>query len=673
MHTDTVTQTVNAPVKSGRGGIKSDVIPLILSYANIVEEISGFVKLKKVGNNYLGLCPFHSEKTPSFHVSESKGFFHCFGCGKGGNVIGFLKDIKGESFSEVILYLKKKYNIPLEDTQYYKINKPAVDEEPLRKILNLSLNFYYENLFLYISSSRHIIKYLKERGIDESTAKEFKLGFAGFGNELAKLLSNNKADLELSVSSGLLVKKSGSANIYADRFINKLVVPIFDRNDEPIAFASRPVVQDVNGPKYINTNNSEVFVKSNTLYGLNKSLPFIKKENAVIVVEGYFDMIMLYSRGIKNVVATMGTALSKNHIINLSRLCDDIILLYDGDKAGISAINRGIELFEGFMDSSDKNIYAVALSGEDDPDSFVRKFGADKLAGFIKNNKKPPIDFALDYYIDKLLRGKDSRNENELIENNKNDDIIYSVGSVETVKKKIAVLKSLEPFLKRISNGIVVSHYINLISNRLGLKEEELRRYVFASNTYSAGEGISASAENFDGENGELDIESLIIVRLFCNPLLTDYINSDIINEFSDRDAVFIVKEIKSRSGAFKKKTANDAEDEPVFDNYRRHRDNIIEEIISRTENVPKWRGFYYSSSFLPDGMEGRDDVEDEKRDIKRLLVKLKIGNINKVCESLLKELKSGELNESERLSKFKDLKKLKYLSKEFQKKICSL
>jgi len=254
-----------------------DMMPLVLSYTDIVSEVSEFVKLKKTGSNYSGLCPFHSEKTPSFYVNELKGLYYCFGCGKGGNVIGFLKDMRGESFGEVIRYLKQKYSIPLEDTQYYKLNKSRTDEEPLKKILNLSLTFYYENLFVHLSNSRHIIKYLRERGIDENTAKEFKLGFAGFGNRLVKLLSDNKVDLDLAVSSGLLVKKSGADNTYFDRFASKLIIPIFDRNDEPIAFASRSVSQDSNGPKYINTNNSGVFVKSNTLYGLNKSSSFNKK------------------------------------------------------------------------------------------------------------------------------------------------------------------------------------------------------------------------------------------------------------------------------------------------------------------------------------------------------------------------------------------------------------
>ncbi len=709
MDRDIETKRDASPAGRKPGGTRLTPVEAILSYVNIVDEISEFVKLKKVGSNYAGLCPFHSEKTPSFNVNETKGLYYCFGCGKGGNVIGFLKDIKGESFSEVILYLKRKYNIPLEDTKYYKSDKSQTNEEPLKKILNLSLNFYYENLFVYLSSSRHIIKYLRERGIDEDAAKDFKLGFAGFGNELTKLLSNNGANLDIGVDAGLLVKKSGAGGSYFDRFANKLIIPIFDRNSEPVAFASRSVSQDQGGPKYINTNNSGIFIKSNTLYGLNKSLPFIKKENAVIVVEGYFDMMTLYLRGVKNVVATMGTALSKSHIINLSRLCDEVILLYDGDRAGINAINRGIGLFQGFMDNSDKNIYAVCLSGGDDPDSFVRKYGPDRLIQFVSDNKKSPVDFALDYYInippesgtDLANAGKrmpeahslpqarppmraenagalknNYKNDSYSIENNKNGGIIYyDKDEMGGLKKKISILKDIAPVLKSIDNNIILSHYINLVSNKLGLRESVVRSYVTSK---KIPEFRDLSDIHSESAKENLNIEDLIIGKLFCNLPLTDYINDDTIKEFSDKDAIYIIREIKKAQDAFKVSEA-DAEGGSGF-----HGGNsrIVEEIISNTENKPKWSRIYYFATFSFDYFDYKDKknetdsggvhLEDDKRDVKRLLIKLKIDNMNRACGRLLNELKSGKLDKSAKLLKLKELNNLKYLSKELQKKICS-
>ncbi len=625
-------------------------IETVLSYVNIVDEISGFVKLKKAGRNYSGLCPFHSEKTPSFHVNEAKGLYYCFGCGKGGNVIGFLKDIKGEPFSEIINYLKKKYNIPLEDSKFYKFNKNAENEAPVKKILNLALNFYYENLFVYISGSRHIIKYLNERGIGENTAKDFKLGYAGFGNGLTALLLNNKTDLDIAASIGLLIKKQDGNGRYSDRFVNKLIIPIMDRNGEPVAFASRLMpygseASSFNAPKYVNTNNSEVFIKNNTLYGLDKSLPFIKKENAAFVVEGYFDMITLYSKGVKNVAATMGTALSKNHIINLSRLCDEIILLYDGDKAGINAINRGMELFAGFMDSPDKNIYAVCLNDGSDPDSFVRKYGADSLMELISKNKKTPVDFAFDYYLNKL-----SGNPVEITENG---GIINNMNEVSALKKKISAVREVVPFLKKIDNSIILSHYVNLLANRLGLKENTIREYIYAKEF--SGPGIYSNGGGAEEDvqvsilKEDLNIEELTVGKIFCDLLLTEYINDDIINEFSDKDAVLIIREIKNM-------LKNGIKNENV--------NGIIEEIISKTENNLKWSRIFYSGMLSPENKTGREDF-------KKLLIKLKVNNINKACGGLLSEIKSGLLDDRGRLLKLKELNRLKYISGEFQRKIC--
>jgi DNA primase len=626
-------------------------IETVLSYVNIVDEVSGFVKLKKSGLNYTGLCPFHSEKTPSFHVNESKGLYYCFGCGKGGNVIGFLKDIKSESFKEVMDYLKKKYNIPLEDTKLYRIDKTPEKSVPVKKILNLALNFYYENLFVYVSGSRHIMKYLNDRDISADTARDFKLGYAASGNGLAALLLNNKADMDVAVNIGLLIKKQEYNGRYSDRFVNKLIIPIMDRAGEPIALASRIIPRDgetvsSNFPKYINTNNSEVFVKNNTLYGLDKALPFIKKENAVFVVEGYFDMITLYSRGIKNVVATMGTALSKNHIVSMSRLCDEIVLLYDGDKAGINAINRGIELFQGFMDSPDKNIYAVCLNDGSDPDSYVRKFGRDGLIKLISDNKKTPIEFALDYYIEKT----------------ENSGIIKGKGDEFRIKEKISKITEIIPFLKKINNNIILSHYINLLANRLGLKESVIREYIDSNKTAGSASrfGGGTNGDSAAGGSGQerafakedLNIEDLITGKIFCNYSLTEYISDDIINEFSDKDTVFIIKEIK-------KLLENGANKEKGVDTLR----SATEDIISKTENSSKWGRIYYSSLL--------SETKNDREDFKKLLIKLKVDNINKTCKEILGEIRSGLLDESGKILKFRELNRLKYVSKEFQKKIC--
>ena len=613
-------------------------IETVLSYVNIVEEISGFVKLKKTGRNYTGLCPFHSEKTPSFSVNEAKGLYYCFGCGKGGNVITFLKEIRGDSFADVVDYLKNKYNIPVEYLKFRKTDSMSQAENPVKKIINLAVNFYYENLFVYVSNSRHIMNYLAERGINANVAKDFKLGYAGFGNGLTALLKSVKADLDIAADMGLLVKKDDYNKVYTDRFVNKLIIPIMDRTGEPVALASRIIAREgeqlsPNFPKYINTNNSEIFVKNNTLYGLDKAVPFIKKENAAIVVEGYFDMITLYANGIKNIVATMGTALSKNHISNLSRLCDEIVLLYDGDKAGINAINRGMELFREFMDSPDKNIYAACLSGGEDPDTFVRKFGSETLIGFINENKKPPVEFAIDYYVEKNKKSGIIKNKAESI-----------------LKSKISVIKDVVPYFKKIGNNIIFSHYVNILANKLGLNENVIRQYI-ESNKSGNGTGNSDYSSDTAEEisiKEELGIEDIIVSKIFCNLVLTEYISDDIIYEFSDKDAVYIIKEIQNA-------VKNGASQEIIK--------GAVEEIISRTGNAGKWNRIYYSGLM--------SETSGNREDFKKLLMKLKVNNIDKICRDILGEIKSGNLDEEGKIIKFQELNRLKYISKEFQKKIC--
>ncbi len=613
-------------------------IETVLSYVNIVEEISGFVKLKKTGRNYTGLCPFHSEKTPSFSVNETKGLYYCFGCGKGGNVITFLKEIRGDSFSDIVDYLKNKYNIPVEYTKFRKTDSSSQAENPVKKIINLAVNFYYENLFVYISNSRHIMNYLNERGINVDVAKDFKLGYAGFGNGLTALLKSVKADLDIAADMGLLVKKDDYNKVYADRFVNKLIIPIMDRTGEPIALASRIITREGdqlsnNFPKYINTNNSEIFLKNNTLYGLDKALPFIKKENAVIVVEGYFDMITLYANGIKNIVATMGTALSKNHISSLSRLCDEIVLLYDGDKAGINAINRGMELFREFMDSSDKNIYAACLSGGEDPDTYVRKFGSENLIKLINESKKPPVEFAIDYYVEK-------NKKSGIIKNNEESRL----------KSKISVIKDVVPYFKKIGNNIIFSHYVNILANKLGLNENVIRRYI-ESNKSWIGTGNTDYSLDTASEisiKEDMGIEDIIVSKIFCNLVLTEYISDDIISEFSDKDAVYIIKEIQN---AVKK----GASQEIIK--------GAVEEIISGTVNADKWKRIYYSGLM--------SENSGNREDFKKLLMKLKVNNIDKICRDILEAIKSGNLDEKGKVIKFQELNRLKYISKEFQKKIC--
>ncbi len=792
-------------------------IQTILDSVNITDEISVFVNLKKVGRNYSGLCPFHSEKTPSFNVDNDKGLFYCFGCGKGGNVINFLMDIKGESFIEIITYLREKYNIPVSDdwnknnfkqyknSNYYSginnnpDNSAFSEKAEIKKILKLALNYYYENLFIYKKIGADTLNYLQSRGISKESAKEFKFGYAPFSKGLSKILAENKIQLDIAVNIGLLYK---NGNSYADRFINKLIIPIFDQFNEPIAFAARIINSGSKtnnaegGPKYVNTNNSLVFNKNKTLFGLNKSLNYIKNLNYVIVVEGYFDMISLYNSGIKNIVATMGTALSKNHILALSRLCDNIVLLYDGDEAGLNAINRGLELFKEFMDNSEKNIYAVSLKDDEDPDSFVQKFGGDKLKAYLNFNKKRIIEFVIDYYINKYLMSdnkqikyrnniinrqsdkpheKQSINESGIVPNyelNFNDDIGFNKEII--LKKKILIIDNILPFLN-IDNVILFSYYINLIAGKIGLNEKLVREYInnkkmrynskyiggFTNYNSIANNSINSmnvtsigigsnninkypdrsknnkinykndenNNDNTDDnsvsqiiENNEIDkdneskydspsdsleqdygigdelnkqsyrIEKMILIDIFRNFLLTKLINESILNEFSDKDIVLIIKEIRYLLSNDVSDVLNSSENKLIeerprilqarFSNYIN-----INEVFEKTQNPSKWKKLYYECQFvncntdknltitsnrLDNYSEDKSNDTEEKNFI-RLIIKRKINNITILKSNFIRELNSGLLSLEDWNKKSKELLAVKNLIEKLHNKMNSL
>ncbi len=816
----------------------SSDIQTILDSVNIYDEVSAFVKLKKVGKRYSGLCPFHSEKTPSFNIDAEKGIFYCFGCGKGGNVINFLMDIKGESFLETINYLKEKYNIASVDgwtqnnfKQYNNIsyhknnnqdNQEFSEKAEIKKILKLTLNYYYENLFIYKKTGVNALNYLQSRGISEEIAKEFMLGYAPFSKGLSKLLAENKLQLDIAVNIGLLYKNGSN---YADRFSNKLIIPIFDQFNEPVAFASRIInisgknnIED--GPKYVNTNNSLVFNKNKTLFGLNKSLNYIKDLNYVIVVEGYFDMISLYSGGIKNIIATMGTALSKNHILSLARLCDNIVLLYDGDEAGLNAINRGMELFKEFMDNSEKNIYAVSLKNNEDPDSFMQKFGADKLKIYLDRNKKRIIEFVIDYYINKYLTpansGQVKRNNNtaggqegdikeeqgqeidacntkqnyELNFDDNNNDIKFNKEII--LKKKIYIIDNIISFLN-IDNIILFSYYINLIAGKLGLNEKLVREYAnnklsnyannkkmqynnrytgehvdrradvsfYSNGRYLPGSGNSIAnyrntadydniniikpgsiAGNRIGNNlqfaensgstgcGETEydlleynsgetlidqsnkIEIMILSAIFRKFMLTKLINENILKEFSTKDIVIIIKEIKyllSNDVSVKAPDSLNLSENKLLQGSSRESaaqfsvQADIDEVFKKTQNPQKWRMLFYECQFAKDDINGNikiaggyvsdtsynhgnsdrvdkstladfeDSVKVTEKNFIRLIVRRKINNVLILKSNLIKDLNNGSLSTEDWNKKSEELLAVKNLIEKLHKKMNSL
>lgn len=363
----------------------------IKNHFEIVSFISQFVKLKKVGRNYIGLCPFHSERTPSFTVSAEKQIFKCFGCGAAGDVVSFYMKLKGLEFKEALIELAEKAGIKI-DKSYFVERKRERDEIELNfKVAKIYQNFLWNHPLA--EKARH---YLKERGLSEETAKTFYLGFApAEGRVLASMLRAQKIDLELACEVGLLKKESDGS--YLDLFRDRLIFPIFNERGECVGFGGRALNAHTD-PKYLNSPETKVFKKAELLYGLFQSKEFIKKEGIVIIVEGYFDFLSLWDKSIKNVVATCGTALTEKHLSKLKLFAEDYIIFYDGDKAGKQAAVKAISL----VSKVGKIPKVISLPEDLDPDAFIQKnrYSEEALKKEISRHLRDGFSFLKDFYLE---------------------------------------------------------------------------------------------------------------------------------------------------------------------------------------------------------------------------------------------------------------------------------
>jgi DNA primase len=352
--------------------IPESKIEEIRSAASIVDVISGYVQLRKRGRNYIGLCPFHSEKTPSFTVSEDKQIFHCFGCHAGGNVFKFLMDYEKISFIESVQELAGQLGIDVEYESTPGDEKQS-EQEIFYDINTEAAKYFYNNL--HNSDEGEIArKYLQERKIKSQTIKSFGLGYAlrGWENFL-NFAKQGKLDIDKIVELGILIKSDDGR--YHDRFAGRLIFPIFSPNGRVVAFAGRVLDERENAAKYLNSPESSIYIKGRILYGLSFAKDEIRKLDKAILVEGYMDLISLFQAGIKNVVAVSGTALTEEQVQLLSRYTKNVVLLFDADTAGIKASMRSIEL----LLKKDIEVKIAALPGGEDPDSFINNYGKEKF------------------------------------------------------------------------------------------------------------------------------------------------------------------------------------------------------------------------------------------------------------------------------------------------------
>jgi len=359
--------------------------------ADIVEIIGQYVELKKRGQNYIGLCPFHSERSPSFTVNQSKQIYHCFGCGRGGDVFTFWMEYHNSDFPQSLKTLAERYNIPLpQKRDLYAERKKTELKEQLFKINDLA-GRYFHTILVKSANGKPGRDYFSRRHISEETIAQFRLGYAvNKWDGLLNYLKSRNCSLDRAAKAGLLVPKNNKE--YYDRFRGRIMFPIFDLNHHSIGFGGR--ILDDSLPKYINTPETPIYHKGYSLYGLDSAFEDIRKRDLAIIVEGYMDMLVLRQHGISNVVASLGTALTSDQIRRLKGYTKNVVVLFDPDDAGREAALKSFPLFlnEGI------SAKVVVLPQDEDPDSFVNKHGSDAFKKLLK--RAAPI---FDFYLEQTL------------------------------------------------------------------------------------------------------------------------------------------------------------------------------------------------------------------------------------------------------------------------------
>ena len=424
-----------------------ELIEEIRTNNDIVDVISKYVTLKRSGRNFFGLCPFHKEKSPSFAVSPDKQIFHCFGCGVGGNVIHFISKIEGLDFKDTLELLANRANIELPTLENSEDDKTARLKSKVYEINKIAAEFYHENL--YKPTSKMAQEYIKKRKLDNRTLKAFLIGYAGNFNELYLLLKQ-KGFTEEEMLASSLVKRTDNGG-YMDSFRKRLMFPIQDVRERVIAFGGR--VLDDSKPKYINSPENIVYSKGRNLFGLNVAKKHDTKR--IIIVEGYMDAISLYQRGITNVVASLGTAMTESQGRLLRRHSEQVILGYDADGAGQAAILRGMEILQNLG----CDIRVLQIEGAKDPDEYVLKYGPERFQRCVDNSIS-----LVEFKVKVLLK--------EL--------------NIENTNDKIKFLNEIAKILSKITNQIEREIYVDKIAREYKISKEaiyaEINKLIYKDN-----------------------------------------------------------------------------------------------------------------------------------------------------------------------------------------------
>lgn len=476
--------------------IDRDTIEQIMDAAKVEEVVSDFVALRKRGVNMIGLCPFHNEKTPSFTVSPAKNLWKCFGCGKGGSPLHFIMEHEQLSYTDALRWLAKKYHIEIKERE-------LSDEEKLAQSLRESMFVVNQYALQYFTDTLHNseegeaigLNYFHHRGLRNETIRKFCLGYSPERRDsFATTATKAGYNAEIIAKTGVCYTTDDGRLV--DRFWGRVIFPVHTLSGKVVAFGGRILQNDARAAKYVNSPESEIYHKSDHLYGLYFSKQAIMQHNNCILVEGYLDVISMHQAGIQNVVASSGTSLTKGQIRLIHRFTDNVTLLYDGDKAGIKASIRGIDMLleEGM------NINVVLLPEGEDPDSYAQSHSTEEVEEYIKNNKVDFIRFKTNLLLDEV-----------------GDDPIRKASLVGDIVKSIAVVPSdilRSEYIKKCSEMLKVSEQI-LVSGTAKIRQQR------AEEMYKQQQGASDKQEEDTtaSDNAVNELEKNLIEDFNNNPL----------------------------------------------------------------------------------------------------------------------------------------------------------
>ena len=455
--------------------IPDSIIEEIRARADIYEVVSEFVPLKKAGKNYKGLCPFHSEKSPSFSVSPEKQIYHCFGCGAGGNVFKFIMEKEDLPFIDTVKRLAQRYQVLIPESSYN--GSASHNEREALLNCNTLTAQYFASQLKDPQAGKTAREYLVSRGFDDKMIEDYQIGWApsGWRNLLGHLESQVKCSRDTLTKYGLVSKKDAAdtkdkKDAYYDRFRERLIFPIQDTRGNIIAFGGR-VVGD-GEPKYLNSPETQVYKKGQHLFGLNKAKEAIRREDQALIVEGYFDQIRAWENGVQNIVATCGTALTAQQALLLKPLSTKVTLVFDADPAGHAAAERGFEILQ----EHGLSVFVAVLPEGHDPDSLIQEQGKDAFLKLI-NDAQPFVH----YLLGRILRTAETR----------------------STEDKLGAINRVLPVLAKIKNSVERSEHIRYVAEKVGVEDraflEEMRKSL-AQNKNRVDAPVSSKKGNLDPE-----------------------------------------------------------------------------------------------------------------------------------------------------------------------------